>query len=263
MSAPILEVRGLEVVFDGFRAIDGVDFTVNEREMHFLIGPNGAGKTTLVDVVTGLTKPTSGSVRFNGGQLDAMTGAGVELVGLREFDIVRLGIGRTFQTAFVFEQLSVLDNLDLAATYRARSRSLLRRRRHVDDRISATLETIGLIDLAERPAAVLSHGQRQWLEIGMLLVQDHQLLLLDEPVAGMSKNERRRTGELLQQIANDRTVVVIEHDMDFLRDFASVVTVLHEGRLLCEGSVSDVQADPRVQEVYLGRNKSHATAEAV
>ena len=263
MSAPILEVRGLEVVFDGFRAIDGVDFTVNEGEMHFLIGPNGAGKTTLVDVVTGLTKPASGSVRFNGGQLDAMTGAGVELVGLKEFDIVRLGIGRTFQTAFVFEQLSVVDNLDLAATYRARSRSLFRRRRHVDDRITATLETIGLIDLAERPAAILSHGQRQWLEIGMLLVQDHQLLLLDEPVAGMSKSERRRTGELLQQIAKDRTVVVIEHDMDFLRDFASVVTVLHEGRLLCEGSVSDVQADPRVQEVYLGRNKSHAAAEAV
>ena len=263
MSTPILEVRGLEVVFDGFRAIDCVDFTVNEGEMHFLIGPNGAGKTTLIDVVTGLTKPASGSVRFNGGQLNAITGAGVELVGQREFDIVRLGIGRTFQTAFVFEQLSVVDNLDLAATYRARSRSLFRRRRHVDDRITAALETTGLIDLAERPAAVLSHGQRQWLEIGMLLVQDHQLLLLDEPVAGMSKSERRRTGELLQQIAQDRTVVVIEHDMDFLRDFASVVTVLHEGRLLCEGSVSEVQANPRVQEVYLGRNKSQAAAEAV
>jgi urea transport system ATP-binding protein len=263
VSAPILEVRGLEVVFDGFRAIDGVDFTVNEGEMHFLIGPNGAGKTTLIDVVTGLTKPASGSVRFNGGQLNAITGAGVELVGLREFDIVRLGIGRTFQTAFVFEQLSVVDNLDLAANYRARSRSLFRRRRLVGERITATLETTGLFDLAERPAAVLSHGQRQWLEIGMLLVQDHQLLLLDEPVAGMSKSERRRTGELLQQIAQDRTVVVIEHDMDFLRDFASVVTVLHEGRLLCEGSVSDVQANPRVQEVYLGRNKSQAAAEAV
>jgi urea transport system ATP-binding protein len=261
MTTPILEVRGLEVVFDGFRAIDGVDLTVNEGELHFLIGPNGAGKTTLIDVVTGLTKPAGGSVRFNGGQLNAMTGAGVELVGLREFDIVRLGIGRTFQTAFVFEQLSVIDNLDLAATYRNRMRSLLRRRRGVDDKITTTLETTGLSDLADRPAAVLSHGQRQWLEIGMLLVQDHQLLLLDEPVAGMSKSERRRTGELLQQIAHDRTVVIIEHDMDFLRDFASVVTVLHEGRVLCEGSVSDVQNNPRVQEVYLGRNKSHAAAE--
>ncbi|MEO8693633.1 MAG: urea ABC transporter ATP-binding protein UrtD [Acidimicrobiales bacterium] len=263
MSVPLLEVRGLEVVFDGFRAIDGVDFTVNEGELRFLIGPNGAGKTTLVDVVTGLTKPAGGSVSWNGGQLNSVTGSGIELIGMREFDIVRLGIGRTFQTAFVFEQLSVIDNLDLAATYRTRSRSLLRRRRHVDARITDTLETIGLMDLAERPAAVLSHGQRQWLEIGMLLVQDHQLLLLDEPVAGMSKSERRRTGELLQQIAKDRTVVVIEHDMDFLRDFASVVTVLHEGRLLCEGSVGEVQSDPRVQEVYLGRNKSPAAAEAV
>ena len=259
MTWPLLEIHGLEVVFDGFRAIDGVDLTINAGELRFLIGPNGAGKTTLVDVVTGLTKPTGGSVRF-GRTTDSLgdTIEGVELVGLREFDIVRLGIGRTFQTAFVFEQLSVLDNLDLAATYRARARSLLRRRRHLDERITDALETIGLTDLADRPAAVLSHGQRQWLEIGMLLVQDHRLLLLDEPVAGMSKRERRRTGELLQQIASDRTVVVIEHDMDFLRDFASSVTVLHEGKVLCEGTVSDIRADPRVQEVYLGRNKSHA-----
>ena len=263
MSWPLLEIRGLEVAFDGFRAIDGVNLTVNAGELRFLIGPNGAGKTTLVDVITGLTKPAGGSVRF-GRTTDAMGGSieGVELVGLREFAIVHLGIGRTFQTAFVFEQLSVLDNLDLAATYRARARSLWRRRRVVDDRITDALETIGLTELADKPAAVLSHGQRQWLEIGMLLVQDHQLLLLDEPVAGMSKNERRRTGELLQQIAQDRTVVVIEHDMDFLRDFASSVTVLHEGKVLCEGTVSQVQADARVQEVYLGRNKSRA-AEAV
>jgi urea transport system ATP-binding protein len=261
MTTPLLEVRGLEVVFDGFRAIDGVDLTVNEGELRFLIGPNGAGKTTLVDVVTGLTKPAGGSVVYNGGRLNSVTGSGIELIGMREFDIVRLGIGRTFQAAFVFEQLSVVDNLDLAATYRAPTRSLLRRRRRVDEHVTATLEATGLADLAERPAAVLSHGQRQWLEIGMLLVQDHQLLLLDEPVAGMSKSERQRTGELLQQIAQDRTVVVIEHDMDFLRDFASSVSVLHEGRVLCEGSVSEVQSDPRVQEVYLGRNKSGSAAE--
>jgi urea transport system ATP-binding protein len=266
MSVPLLEVRDLEVTFDGFRAIDGVDLTVYEGELRFLIGPNGAGKTTLVDVVTGLSKPSGGSVRF-GRTTDSLGGTvpGVELVGLREFDIVRLGIGRTFQTAFVFEQLSVIDNLDLAATYRMRARSLLRRRRTIDDRVAATLETIGLTEVAERPAAVLSHGQRQWLEIGMLLVQDHRLLLLDEPVAGMSKSERRRTGELLQLIAIERTVVVIEHDMDFLRDFASSVTVLHEGKILCEGSVADVQADEGVQEVYLGRSKQTtvATAEAV
>lgn len=248
----ILQIEGLEVVFDGFRAIDGVDLTVDEGELRFLVGPNGAGKTTLLDVMTGLTRPTSGSVRF----------ATQELVGMREHRIVRLGIGRTFQTAVVFEELTVTENLDLAACFRMRLPRLLRRRRNVLPEVADALRTTGLEEVADRLAGVLSHGQRQWLEIGMLLVQQPRLLLLDEPVAGMSAGERERTGELLQRIARDRTVIVIEHDMDFLRRFARRVTVLHEGRVLCEGTVAEVQADPRVQEVYLGRPRDQSDAPA-
>jgi urea transport system ATP-binding protein len=246
----LLEVRGAEVVFDGFRALDGIDLTVQAGELRFLIGPNGAGKTTLIDVITGLTKPTAGSVRFGG----------VELVGKREHTIVRHGIGRTFQTATVFEELSVVENLDLAAVFRKPLRALLRQRRGVSDEVAQVLERIGLAELGSQPAAVLSHGQRQWLEIGMLLAQRPRLLLLDEPVAGMSADERSRTGSLLQEIAVDHTVVVIEHDMQFLRRFANQVTVLHEGKVLMEGSVTDVQADPRVQEVYLGRARERQEA---
>ncbi len=246
--SPLLEVRGLNVVFSGFHAITDLDFTLSAGELRFLIGPNGAGKTTLIDVITGLTRPASGSVRF----------AGEELVGLREHRIVRAGVGRTFQTSVIFAELSVLDNLDLAAGFRRRWPTLLRRRRGVGDDVASALDTIGLGDLADRPAGVLSHGQRQWLEIGMLIVQRPRLLLLDEPVAGMSRAERQRTGELLRAVARDHTVLVVEHDMAFLREFASTVTVLHEGRLLCEGTVAEVQADPRVQEVYLGRAREAA-----
>ncbi|MBL7491788.1 urea ABC transporter ATP-binding protein UrtD [Frankia sp. AgB1.9] len=244
----LLAVRGLRVVFDGFVAIDGIDFTVNRGELRFLIGPNGAGKTTLVDVITGLTKPTSGSVTF----------AGTELVGQREHRIVRLGIGRTFQTATVFEELTVLENIDLAASFRTPVPALFRRRKGIGDRVAQVLETTQLTELASRKAGILSHGQRQWLEIGMLLAQDPRLLLLDEPVAGMTKDERERTGQLLQQIAREHTVVVIEHDMEFLRRFARLVTVLHEGKVLMEGTVAEVQADRRVQEVYLGRASEEA-----
>ncbi|GIG92516.1 urea ABC transporter ATP-binding protein UrtD [Plantactinospora endophytica] len=244
----LLQVRGLNVVFSGFRAVTDLDFTVSAGELRFLIGPNGAGKTTLIDVITGLTRPTSGSVRF----------AGEELLGRREHQIVRLGIGRTFQTSVVFEQLTVLENLDLAATFRRPLGTLLRRRRGIADQVAEAMEITGLAELAERPAGVLSHGQRQWLEIGMLLAQRPSLLLLDEPVAGMSRDERARTGELLRLVAKEHTVIVVEHDMDFLRRFASTVTVLHEGRLLCEGTVAQVQADPRVQEVYLGRTRKES-----
>jgi urea transport system ATP-binding protein len=243
MSGSLLEVRGLTVVFSGFTAVTDLDFTLHSGELRFLIGPNGAGKTTLIDVITGLTKPAAGSVRFDG----------IELVGKPEHAVVRAGVGRTFQTSVVFEELSVVDNLDLAASFRRPLTALLRRRRGISDAVAAALDTIGLGGLADRPAGVLSHGQRQWLEIGMLVVQQPRLLLLDEPVAGMSRAERDSTGELLHLVARDHTVVVVEHDMDFLRRFASTVTVLHEGRTLCEGTVADVQADPRVQEVYLGR----------
>ena len=244
----LLEIRGLEVVFDGFRAINGVDLTVGEGELRFLIGPNGAGKTTLIDVITGLTRPASGTVRFGG----------TELTGRKEHKIVRLGIGRTFQTSVVFEELTVVENLDLAANFRRPVAALMRRRRGVSDTVASALDTIGLGDLADKPAGILSHGQRQWLEIGMLIAQQPKLLLLDEPVAGMSKDERERTGELLTEIAKDHTVIVVEHDMEFLRRYASQVTVLHEGTVLVEGDVATVQADPRVQEVYLGRSREEA-----
>jgi urea transport system ATP-binding protein len=241
----MIEVRGLSVVFDGFRAIDGIDLTVEQGELRFLIGPNGAGKTTLIDVITGLTRPTTGEVVFDGRSL----------VGLREHQIVRLGVGRTFQTSVVFEELTVLENLDLAASFRQPLWSLARRRRGVSDAVAEALEITELGPLADRPAGVLSHGQRQWLEIGMLLTQGPKLLLLDEPVAGMSKDERERTGELMTSVARDHTVIVIEHDMEFLRRYASQVTVLH---VLIEGSVDQIRDDPRVQEVYLGRKPSDA-----
>ena len=244
MSVPLLEVRGLTVSFDGFKAIDALDFTVDEGELRFLIGPNGAGKTTLLDVVTGLTRATTGRVEFDGHPI----------TGMREHAIVRKGIGRSFQTPTIFESLTVVENLDLAESFRRPFLTRLRVARQASPEVGATLERIGLAALATRPAGVLSHGQRQWLEIGMLLVQQPRLLLLDEPVAGMSAQERADTGDLLEELANDHTVVVIEHDMGFLRRYARKVTVLHEGRLLREGSVDEVQADPEVREVYLGRS---------
>jgi urea transport system ATP-binding protein len=236
-----LEVRDLTVDFDGFKAIDGVDVTFEEGRLHFLIGPNGAGKTTLVDALTGLSRGT-GTAEFRR----------QNLLTMKSHEIVHLGIGRTFQTASVFEQISVLQNLDIAAGLHRTSFSLLRARRRVPDRVEHALDTIGLSALAHRPAGILAHGQKQWLEIGMLLVQDARVMFLDETVAGMSANERDETGELLQRIVGDRTIVVIEHDMDFMRSYASYVTVMHAGRVLAEGTVSEIQADPRVQAVYLG-----------
>jgi urea transport system ATP-binding protein len=236
-----LEIRQLRVSFDGFTAVDGVDLDVRPGDLRFLIGPNGAGKTTLVDAVTGLVRAT-GSVRF-GEQ---------ELLGRSVHRIARSGIGRTFQTATVFDELTVLQNLDIAAGAGRSMWTMLRRRKDVPEPVAKALDTVGLTELAESPAGTLAHGQKQWLEIGMLLVQDVRLLLLDEPVAGMSHDERQATGELLQRISEERTVVVIEHDMDFMRSFARSVSVLHAGKVLSEGTVAEVQADPKVQEVYLG-----------
>jgi urea transport system ATP-binding protein len=237
-----LKVRGLRVVFDGFAAVDGVDLTVDRGDIRFLIGPNGAGKTTIVDAVTGLV-PATGSVEFGEQQL----------LGRKVHRIARMGIGRTFQTATVFEELTVLQNLDIAAGAGRGPLTMLRRRHGVPEQVAEVLATIRLAKLAGRPAGTLAHGQKQWLEIGMLLVQDVKLLLLDEPVAGMSHAERDATGELLGVLAAERTVVVVEHDMDFMRSFARSVSVLHAGKVLSEGSVAQVRADPRVQEVYLGR----------
>ena len=236
-----LEVRGLRVEFDGFVAVRDVDLTVTQGDLRFLIGPNGAGKTTLIDAVTGLVRAT-GSVGFGR----------AELLGRSTHRIARAGVGRTFQTASVFEELTVLQNLDIAAGARRRPLTLLRRRQGTPDAVEHALETVGLTALRDVPAGVLAHGQKQWLEIGMLLVQDAHLLLLDEPVAGMTQAEREETGQLLRRIGSQRVVVVVEHDMEFLRSFADSVTVMHQGRVLAEGTVHEVQNDPAVVEVYLG-----------
>ncbi|KUH88758.1 MULTISPECIES: urea ABC transporter ATP-binding protein UrtD [unclassified Mycobacterium] len=241
MGTEYLEVRGLTVDFDGFKAVSDVDLTLFQGDLRFLIGPNGAGKTTVIDAITGLVTAT-GSVNKSG----------VELLGKKVHQIARLGVGRTFQTASVFEQLTVLQNLDIAAGAGRSPWTLLRRRRGMLPSVEAALDTIGLTELAEEPAGVLAHGQKQWLEIGMLLVQNADVLLLDEPVAGMSHEEREETGNLLRRIGGERTVVVVEHDMDFMRAFATSVTVLARGRVVAEGSVAEVQANPKVQEVYLG-----------
>jgi urea transport system ATP-binding protein len=245
-----LELSGVRVVFDGFAAVDGVSLTVLQGDLRFLIGPNGAGKTTLVDAITGLV-PASGSVKFGK----------TELIGKKVHNIVRLGIGRTFQTASVFEKLTVLQNLDIAAGAGRRPLSLLRRRSSVPPEVQETLAAVNLSKVRHSQAGALAHGQKQWLEIGMLLVQNARVLLLDEPVAGMSAEERIQTGELLRRVGAKRTVVVVEHDMDFMRSFATSVTVLHAGQVLSEGTVAQVQADPKVQEVYLGRTVTGAVTE--
>jgi urea transport system ATP-binding protein len=236
-----LEVRDLTVDFDGFKAISGVDLTFLQGRLHFLIGPNGAGKTTLVDALTGLV-PSTGEAVFRDH----------DLLTMKSHKIVRLGIGRTFQTASVFEQLSVLQNLDIAAGVHRKASGLILARRRVPERVEQALETIGLTASAHRPAGILAHGQKQWLEVGMLLVQDAKVMFLDETVAGMSANEREETGELLKRIVADRTIVVIEHDMDFMRRYADFVTVMHSGKVLAEGTVAEIQADQQVQAVYLG-----------
>ena len=243
-----LEVRNLTVDFDGFKAVDGVDLTLLQGRLHFLIGPNGAGKTTLVDALTGLVHG-SGEAKFRNH----------DLLTMKSHMIVRLGIGRTFQTASVFEQLSVLQNLDIAAGVHRKARRSILARGRIPERVEQALDTIGLTALAHRPAGILAHGQKQWLEVGMLLVQDAKVMFLDETVAGMSAGEREETGELLKRIVSDRTIVIIEHDMDFMRRYADFVTVMHSGKVLAEGSVAEVQADKRVQEVYLGTATGAAT----
>ncbi len=236
-----VEIRDLTVEFHGFKAVDGVNLNFQQGRLHFLIGPNGAGKTTLVDAVTGLV-PSTGQAVFDGQDLTSM----------KPHHIVRAGVGRTFQTATVFEELSVLQNLDIAAGVHRQARSSVFARRRVPAKVEEALAAIGLAPLADRAAGILAHGQKQWLEIGMLLVQDAKVMFLDETVAGMSDGEREETGALLGRIAADRTIVIIEHDMHFMRRFADFVTVMHTGKVLAEGSVADVQADERVQEVYMG-----------
>jgi urea transport system ATP-binding protein len=242
----VLYLEDISVSFDGFKALDRLTLSIDVGELRCVIGPNGAGKTTMMDVITGRTRPDSGSAFF---------GQTLDLTRMSEAEIAHAGIGRKFQKPTVFERHSVFENLELAMKADKRVRRTLFARLTADerDRIEATLERIGLQDSARREAGLLSHGQKQWLEIGMLLVQEPKLLLLDEPVAGMSDEETERTAELLLSLAGKHSLLVVEHDMAFVARIARKVTVLHEGRVLAEGSLRQVQEDPRVVEVYLGR----------
>jgi len=243
----ILNVQNLTVSFDGFKALDDLDVAMTRGELRFLIGPNGAGKTTLLDVVTAKTRPQAGRVTFNGD---------VNVLHTPEHILVRRGLARKFQTPSVFASLNVFENLEAAAGFDDGTLRLFSRLTAEDrDTIQDVLERIGLVERADVRAGTLAHGEKQWLEIGMLLVQKPTLLLLDEPVAGMTRAERNRTGELLQSIAESCSVLVVEHDMEFVRNFASTVTVLHLGRLLTQGPVAAVQNDERVIEVYIGRSR--------
>ncbi|MBY4892467.1 urea ABC transporter ATP-binding protein UrtD [Rhodobacteraceae bacterium N5(2021)] len=243
----LLEVQGVSVTFDGFRAINNLSFTIGLPEMRAVIGPNGAGKTTFMDIVTGKTRPDSGTVRWGD--------MGHSLLSMSEAQIAQEGIGRKFQRPTVFEDQSVDDNLRVALKKpRGPLAAIFDKTSDADRaRIEEIAAEIGLADHLGDPAGILSHGQKQWLEIGMLLAQDPKLLLVDEPAAGMTTAEREHTTALLKRLAQSHAVVVVEHDMEFVRRLECRVTVLHEGAVLAEGSLDHVMADARVVEVYLGR----------
>ncbi|MBI1425131.1 MAG: urea ABC transporter ATP-binding protein UrtD [Gammaproteobacteria bacterium] len=239
-----LYIEGLTVSFDGFKAVDNLNLYVDKDELRVVIGPNGAGKTTVLDLICGKTKSTSGSIKFKN----------KELTNLSEHQIVHQGVGRKFQTPSIYENLTVYQNLEVSYP---KGRSVFgalffKMNDDIDKRIKQVAEEIFLSDLLYTEAALLSHGQKQWLEIGMLLIQDPELLMLDEPVAGMSVKEREQTAELLKRICVGRSVLVIEHDMEFVEKIAHKVTVLHQGKILAEGDMKTVQNNPDVVEVYLG-----------
>jgi urea transport system ATP-binding protein len=244
----ILYVEDVSVSFDGFKALNDLNLYINDGELRCLIGANGAGKTTLMDVITGKTRPDKGKVSF---------GQQVDLLGLDEAEIARAGIGRKFQKPTVFEELSVFENLELSlAGDKGIITSLFHRLSgEQTDRIREILGTIGLVKEIYYPAGRLSHGQKQWLEIGMLLAAEPRLLLVDEPVAGMTAQETERTAELLTSLAGKHSVVVVEHDMAFVRSIAKKVTVLHQGSVLAEGSMSEIQENSEVIKVYLGEEE--------
>jgi urea transport system ATP-binding protein len=241
---PILSVEDLSVSFDGFLAVDSLSFSIERNELRAVIGPNGAGKTTLLDMICGKTRASRGRILFKD----------TDLTHLGEHQIVRLGVGRKFQTPSTYEDLTVIENLEISYPRRRGVFGSLffRRTTQIADHLRGVAAEVYLADELETKAGALSHGQKQWLEIGMLLTQEPELLLLDEPVAGMSPREREQTAELLKKIAAGRSLVVIEHDMDFVKAIARKVTVLHQGKLLSEGPMDQVQRDERVIEVYLG-----------
>ncbi len=243
---PILYLEGVTVSFDGFKALDNLSLAVDDGELRCIIGPNGAGKTTMMDCITGKTRPDSGTIFF---------GSTIDLVRMTESQIANAGIGRKFQRPTVFETLSVFENMELALKTAKGPYASVRAKLDSEqlDRIEQTLVTVNLRDAVWRTAGILSHGQKQWLEIGMLLVQQPRLILLDEPVAGMTDAETDRTAELCLSLEGTHSLVVVEHDMEFVGKIARKVTVLHEGSVLAEGSMDKVRSDPQVIEVYLGR----------
>lgn len=256
MKEFILTLEGVNKAFEGFKAITDLTFYMDKGELRVIIGPNGAGKSTMMDIITGRTRPDTGKVEF---EFDT------DLTRLNEYQINRLGIGRKFQTPSVYVDHTVYENiwLSLEGSRSVWSTLFARITSSQRDRLVEVLKTIGLEEKAHWKAGALSHGQKQWLEIGMLLAQNPKLLLVDEPAAGMTDEETARTGELLLSLAGKHSIVVIEHDMTFVRQIARKVTVLHQGTVLCEGTVDEVQNDERVIEVYLGRKKkadSHAVA---
>ncbi|MFB9758002.1 urea ABC transporter ATP-binding protein UrtD [Ectobacillus funiculus] len=243
---PILSCRNILVDFSGFKAVQGVDLEVQPQEVRFLIGPNGAGKTTMLDVICGKTKVRSGEVLFQQTK---------KITKLQEHEIVNLGITRKFQAPSIFSKLTVFENLELSVKQRRNLWSVLRAKLSGEekDKIVSLLEKIGLKEQMSEAAGSLAHGQKQWLEIGMQLMQEPQILLLDEPIAGMSESERYKTGELIHEIADTCSVLIVEHDMEFVKNFSKKVTVMHEGKVLCEGSMEEIQQNEQVAEVYLGR----------
>lgn len=244
---PILSCHKVVVDFSGFKALQGVDLNVNNREVLFLIGPNGAGKTTLLDVVCGKTRTTGGEIIFN---------QTVSLTKMPEQKIVHEGIARKFQAPSIFLNLTPFENLEIAMKQKKNLISILvaKMTKIQREKIVAILKKINLFDVRNEKAGALSHGQKQWLEIGMQLIQEPKLLLLDEPIAGMSGDERRKTGELIQEISSECSVVVVEHDMDFVRSFSTNVVVMHEGKVLCQGTMEEIQENDEVKNVYLGRS---------
>lgn len=240
----VLYIEGLSVSFDGFKAVDDLSLYIDKGEIRVIIGPNGAGKTTVLDLICGKTKATKGSILFNNR----------EILGLSENEIVKAGIGRKFQTPSIYEELTVFENLELSYP---KGTSVLgsiffKLDKEIKQKIQETAETIMLQDSLNTKSSLLSHGQKQWLEIGMLLIQNPKLLMLDEPVAGMSITERTKTAELLHKIIKNRSVIVIEHDMKFVENIADRVTVMHQGKILAEGSIRSIKNNPKVIDVYLG-----------
>ena len=246
MSTPILELSDVSVDFDGFFALTDLSIALEHGELRSIIGPNGAGKTTFLDVITGKVKPTKGSVSLRGSSI----------VGLSEQKISNLGVGRKFQTPRVFEKLTVARNLELAASPNKAPFQLMFEKLNstVKDEVHRLMDYVGLAPFAKAEAGSLSHGQKQWLAISMLVAQSPDIILLDEPVAGLTDDETNKTAELIKSLAGEHTVVVIEHDMEFIRDLGAPVTVLHQGQKLTEGTLEQVKADPKVIQVYLGQS---------